>query len=115
MLRSALKAAGVVTGFRFTCRRKGCGYADEMLVAVGDRRCPSCSFKLWCEGVPKHFTWYQLRHAAATLHREHGADALAVKMALGHAARDVQDDVYAHLSDERYRREMDKLVIAPKK
>jgi len=113
VLRSAFKRAGVVTGYRFMCRRKGCGYRDEQLLSDATRRCPRCDFKLWCEGMPKHFTWYQLRHAAATLLRERGADAHAVKSALGWAQRDVGDDVYTHLSDERFKAEMDKLVIAP--
>lgn len=122
VLRSALKKAGVVTGYRFTCRRKGCGFGEETsidayrtgAVSLGVRRCPRCNFKLWCEGIPKRFTWYGLRHASATLHREVGADALAVKMALGHAVRDVTDDVYTHISDQRFAAEIGKLVVKPK-
>jgi integrase len=114
MLRSAFKAAGIVTGYRLTCRRKGCGYADEVLIEDRGRLCPSCGFKLWCEGIPKHFTWYGLRHAANNLHREMGADAYAVKVALGHAPRDVNDEFYSHLSDERFKAELAKLIIRPK-
>jgi integrase len=112
-LRTAFKRAGIVTGYRFKCRRKGCGFFDEQPVDDPERCCPKCNFKLWSDGVPKNFTFYGLRHAAATLHREQGADALAVKMALGHATRDASDDVYTHFSDETYRRELAKLVIKP--
>lgn len=115
VLRSALKRAGVVTGYRSTCRRQGCGFVDQQLLAARGRRCPRCNMKLWCEGIPKHFTWYALRHAAATLHRENGADALAVKMALGHASRDINDDIYTHMSDAKYQAEMGKLVVRPKR
>lgn len=114
MLRSALKRAGVVTGYAYSCRRKGCGFHDELPGRLL-RCCPRCGMKLWCEGVPKHFTFYGLRHAAATLHREAGADAHAVKTALGWVARDVGDDLYTHMSDARYRAELDKLVIGPKR
>jgi len=123
VLRSALKRAGIVTGYRHTCRRKACGFAEEISldayrpgaesVTIDVRKCPECNFKLWCEGIPKHFTWYGLRHAAATLHREVGADALAVKMALGHVPRDLTDDVYTHITDQRFREELGKLVVKP--
>lgn len=115
MLRTAFKRAGVITGFKLACRRKGCGYSDQVLIEQRDRLCPICGFKLWCEPIPKHFTWYGLRHAANNLHRELGADAYAVKAALGHAPRDVNDEFYSHLSDERFKAELSKLVIAPKR
>jgi excisionase family DNA binding protein len=111
-LRTAFKAAGVITGYACKCRRKGCGYAMEMSAVPPEGiDCPRCGFRLWCDPIPKRFTWYGLRHAAATLHREAGADALAVKTALGWVQRDVGDDVYTHLSDERYRSELNKLAV----
>lgn len=113
VLRCAMKKAGVVTGYRFMCRRKGCGFRDEKPQNDSKRRCPSCGMKLWCEGIPKHFTWYKLRHAAASLHAEAGADAHALKSALGWAARDIGDDTYRHLSDRQFRAELSKLVVAP--
>lgn len=115
VLRCALKKAGVVTGYRFMCRRPGCGFRDEQLVEDKTRKCPECDFTLWCEGIPKHFTFYGLRHACATLSREAGADAIAVKSALGWIGRDLGDDLYTHLSDKRFRREMDKLLVKPKR
>jgi integrase/predicted DNA-binding transcriptional regulator AlpA len=111
-LRTAFKAAGVITGYSCTCRRKGCGHREQRSAISPDGiDCPNCGFKLWCDPLPKPFTWYGLRHAAATLHREAGADALAVKTALGWIQRDVGDDVYTHLSDERYRAELNKLAV----
>lgn len=115
VLRTAFKKAGIVTGYKFSCRRKGCRYSDQQLVADRFRRCPGCGFTLWCEPIPKAFTWYGLRHAACSLHREAGADAFVVKLALGHAAVDVNESTYSHLSDEMLKAELGKLVIAPKK
>jgi len=112
-LRTALKHAGVICGYGFKCRRKGCGFYEVQPTSSADRRCPRCNFKLWCEAVPKHFTWYGLRAAANNLHRESGADAFAVKVALGHAGRDVNDDHYSSLTDERFKAELGKLVIRP--
>jgi len=40
-LRRALKRAGVVDGYRFICRRKGCHY-EEMRQAASEDRCPKC-------------------------------------------------------------------------
>jgi excisionase family DNA binding protein len=110
VLRTAFKKAGVVTGFRFTCRRSGCSHIEERSTAA-EINCTKCSMRLWCEPIPRPFTWYSLRHAAATLHREAGGDALAVKMALGWIQRDVGDDVYTHFSDARYRAELNRLAL----
>lgn len=110
VLRTAFKKAGVVLGYRLTCRRKDCAH-EEQHAAPLEIVCPKCGMRLWAEPIPKPFTWYSLRHAAATLHREAGADALAVKMALGHVARDVTDDVYTHISDDRYRAELNRLAL----
>lgn len=109
ILRHGLRLAGICSSWRYACRKRGCGYKDELDVRYVGRRCPTCSWTLHEVGVPKHFTYYDLRHAASTLHREAGADALAVKISLGHARRDVNDDVYTHLSDEKLRAEMGKL------
>lgn len=110
VLRTAFKKAGVVLGYRLTCRRKDCAHVEQHATPL-EVLCPKCRMRLWCEPIPKPFTWYSLRHAAATLHREAGADALAVKMALGHVARDVTDDVYTHISDDRYRAELNRLAL----
>jgi integrase len=113
-LRTAFVDAGVVVGYRYVCRRKGCGFSD-----VGNqlehRRCPTCDFTLLAVGLPKPFTWYDLRHAAATLHRQAGADPLAIKLALGHHVREVTDDIYTHLNDEDFRRELNRFDIRKSK
>jgi integrase len=113
-LRTAFKKAGIVTGYQYMCRRPSCLHREIREVYARLCPCPKCGFALWCEPIPKRFTWYGLRHAANNLHREEGADAFAVKAALGHAPRDVNDDRYTHLSDARFVAEMSKLVVKPK-
>lgn len=110
-LRTALAAADVCASYDYICRRKGCGFRERKGVRSEDLRCPRCEFKLWCNAVAKQLRWYDLRHSAATLHREAGCDPLVVKMALGHAQRDPTDDIYTHLSDDYMRAELNKLKI----
>jgi integrase len=110
VLRTALGRAGMVYGYRRSCRRKGCGYRDERRI-IERGRCPKCDFELWLSAIPKKVSWYDLRHSAATLHREAGADPLAIQLALGHAPENLTDSVYTHLTVDYVRRELNKLVI----
>lgn len=110
MLQHGLRLAGICSSWRYACRRRGCGFKDELAERNPHRRCPTCFWTLHCIGVPKHFTYYDLRHAMATLARERGADPLCIKVQLGHVARgDPTDDVYTHVTDEKLRAELDKL------
>lgn len=109
-LRAAFVEAGVVSAYQYICRRRGCGHRDmQQLLEV--RRCPRCDFTLLPVGIAKPFTWYDLRHAAATMHRQAGADPLAIKIALGHHVRDITDDIYTHLDDEKYKAEMNRFDL----
>lgn len=110
MLQSALARAGIVSGWRYVCRRKGCGYRDERL-GRAEARCPRCQFQLQRVGIPLHFRHYDLRHSCATLHRRAGADPLAIQILLGHAPESLTDSVYTHLTLEDVRREINKLRI----
>lgn len=110
MLRTAMGKAGLVSHYNYSCRRKGCGH-KERRPTCELVRCPRCDFRLWAHGVPRPARFYDLRHSAATLHRKAGADPLAVKLTMGHAVRDVGDDVYTHLTDEDVRAEMNKLKL----
>lgn len=110
ILRTAMVKAGLVVGYRYTCRRKGCGHQEQRAELL-ELNCPSCAFRLWPVGLPRPVRFYDLRHAAATLHRKAGADPLAVKLALGHAVQDVTDDVYTHLDEAFMRAELGKLRL----
>ncbi|MGH9811502.1 MAG: tyrosine-type recombinase/integrase [Candidatus Acidiferrales bacterium] len=108
MLGAALRRAGLVTGYAYTCRR--CGHRDGR-AQLEDLRCPGCGMRLWATGSPVPVRYYDLRHSAATLHREAGCDPLVIQLALGHAPETLTDSVYTHLSDEYVRRELDRLRI----
>lgn len=110
MLKAAMVRAGLVSGWTLLCRRKGCGYKEshqERHLAP----CPKCGMKLWAVGVPLPVRFYDLRHSAATLHREAGADPLAIQLVLGHTPENVTDSVYTHLSMDYLRREMNRLTL----
>lgn len=62
-------------------------------------------------GVRKHVRWYDLRHSAATIARTSGVDPLVIKLVLGHAARDMTDDIYTHLPEEYVRAEWEKIRL----
>lgn len=46
VLRRAMGRAGIVTGYRQICRRKGCGHAEAAPDAE-PRKCPVCGMSLW--------------------------------------------------------------------
>jgi integrase len=110
MLQHCLRKAGLVTGYEYACRRKGCGHREERR-ELEPLRCPACNFKLWATGIPLSVRFYDLRHSAATLHREAGCDPLVIQLVLGHAAENLTDSLYTHLSLEYMQREIDKLPI----
>ncbi len=112
VIQEAFRLAGIVNGWNYTCRRKGCGYVEEKKVErAPDRNCPKCDFRLWERGIPPEVRWYDLRHTCATLHREAGADPLAIQLLLGHSPKSLTDSTYTHLSMDYLRRELDKLRL----
>lgn len=109
MLRDALRRAGIVEGYRYVCRRKTCRFVVEQRERTGVIPCPRCGFKLWEVAKPKRLRFYDLRHCAATLHREAGCDPLVVIRVIGHAARNATDRIYTHLSHAYVLRELNRL------
>jgi integrase len=109
-LRWVLGLAGVVKGYTAKCRRQGCGHR-ALASTPAKQACPNCGMALWMTPIARPLRFYDLRHTAATLHREAGCDPLTIKIALGHASRDTTDDIYTHVSPEFMRRELEKLVI----
>lgn len=110
MLRAAMRRAGLVSGYVHACRRRGCGHREEFPTDE-QARCARCGMKLWATGIALAVRFYDLRHSAATLHREAGCDPLVIQIALGHAAENLTDGIYTHLSLDYLRRELDKLSI----
>lgn len=114
MLRCALKAAGLVVGYRVICRRKGCGFREELPAREPERECPKCGFRLWEEPIPRPLRFYDLRHCAATLHRKAGADPMVVSEMLGHSLG-LTEGTYTHLDDDYRRAQLNKLKLGRKK
>jgi integrase len=114
-LRRALKHAGIVDGYRFVCRRKGCGF-EETRPAPGEDRCPRCSMRLWVSPLPRELRFYDLRHTHATLLRKAGVHLGAVQLSLGHSSPEITAAVYDHSDVEDYRDQVERaLTFEPAK
>jgi excisionase family DNA binding protein len=83
-LRRACARAGLVTHYELRCRRKGCGHIEVTKAAVEGKKCPMCNFTLWCKAIPRNVTPHDLRHTAATLALDGGADIRGVQAMLRH-------------------------------
>jgi hypothetical protein len=112
VLRTAMAKAGIVVAYRYSCRRKGCGFKVTQANQVEGFRCPRCNFKLWEHRISPAIRWYDLRHSATTLHTTAKCDPLVVSYALGHADKSTTDK-YRHLENdpEYVRRELSKLKL----
>jgi integrase len=53
LLRTALRRAGIATGFTHVCRRKGCDHEQEEKDKT-QRLCPKCNMKLWPRRRARH-------------------------------------------------------------
>lgn len=106
-LRAAMVRAGVaVLDVTYKCRRPTCQRKlMEPGSAVGIRFC-ACGWKMWACPRVDNVRWYDLRHICATLHHEHGADALCRALALGHHVKEITDRIYTHPSIDTMRREL---------
>lgn len=110
ILRNALGAAGVVTGYRYICRRRGCRHAETRPEKLLQEDCPACGFRLWVSPIPKHLRFYDLRHSAATLHRKAHCDPMVIQEMLGHSMN-LTDGTYTHLDEDYRRAELNKLKL----
>lgn len=109
VLRTAMGLAGVVEGYAFTCRYKGCEWKMEFAGPCEDMECPTHGWKAWRTPVVKKVRWYDLRHLSATLHRLAGADRLAVKLLLGHGSD--CDEIYLHMGEAWVRKQLSFLQL----
>jgi hypothetical protein len=100
ILRRAMGRAGLVQGYDFVCRRcKARGlephtwrYADN-----GERRCPTCTMRLWPKAVPRPMCFHELRHTTATLLLRAKVPMQHVQRILRHADIKLTVDTYGHL------------------
>lgn len=110
VLRTALSRAGLVIGYQYSCRRKGCGHREARIHRELELDCPKCGFRLWETCIPRAIRFYDLRHSSATLHRRAGADPMVVSEMLGHSLN-LTEGTYVHLDHEYRRKELNRLRL----
>jgi integrase len=112
VLRTAIKAAGILTGYRFLCRKYSCAFEGRVLKQTSEETpCPECGRPMWFAGIPKHLRFYDLRHSSSTLHRKAKCDPLVVRQMMGHGSRNQTDDTYTHLDFDYQRVELNRLSV----
>ena len=112
VLRRALRAAKILTGYRHVCRRRGCGYAE--LAPNGElRRCTKCNMKLWPAAQVRPLRFHDLRHTTASLLIMAGADLAAVQRIMRHTDPRITMEFYAHIAPGHLRNAIDRLAINP--
>ncbi len=114
VLRRALGRAGIVTGYKHVCRKRGCGHSEQA-PDPALRRCPTDNSKLWPKSqVRSSIKFHTLRHTTASLLTMAGASPAAVRRILRHSDQKVTD-LYSHLAPEFLRSEADLLSFEPPK
>lgn len=108
VLRRALGRAGIVTGWKHVCRRKGCGHS-ELALGAALRRCPTDERKLWPKPQVRPIRFHDLRHTTASLLMMKGANPAAVQRILRHSDPRITTEVYGHLAPDYLRAEIDRL------
>jgi len=121
VLRRTLARAGVLTGYRHTCRRcaaKKKPYSEEH--ADNElRRCPVkdeagavCNMKLWATGLPRWMRFHDLRHTTATLLLKARVPMYVVQKILRHADIKTTVGIYGHLDIEDSRQALKSMPAA---
>jgi integrase len=108
VLRRALGRAGIATGWRHVCRKKGCGHFERAPNAAL-RRCPKDGRKLWPKPQVRPIRFHDIRHSTASLLMMSGANPAAVQRILRHSDPRLTTEVYGHLAPEYLRAEVDRL------
>src|SRR5262249_43659056 len=113
VLRRAMGRAGIVTGYRHVCRRKGCKHAEAASDAAL-RRCPKHNAKLWPKAQVRPIRFHDLRATTASLLMMAGANPAAVQRILRHSDPRITTEVYGHLAPNYLRAEVDRLSFGVK-
>jgi integrase len=108
VLRRALGRAGIATGWRHVCRKKGCGHFEHAPNAA-QRRCPNDGRKLWPKPKVRPIRFHDIRHSTASLLMMAGGNPAAVQRILRHSDPRLTTEVYGHLAPEYLRAEVDRL------
>ena len=110
VLRRAMGRAGIVTGWRQVCRRKGCGHV-EVTADDGPRKCPTCGMSLWPKPQVRPLRFHDLRHTTATLLLQGGVPLTVVQRILRHTDPRTTINRYGHLTPDFLRAEVDTLTF----
>ncbi len=105
VVQRALRKAGMVRGWRHTCRRcksRGLMHEEEALDDA-PRRCPICKMQLWPKAIPRRLTFHGLRHTSATVLLRSGVDLARVQRILRHKDPKLTASQYGHLIVEDLR------------
>lgn len=121
VLRSALRRARLVDGWRYSCRR--CQHRSKTDPAVkvvvqfhateAERRCPQCNMVLFPKALVRDITAHDMRHTCATLLLKAGVPVQHVQRILRHSSIKITVDTYGHLLTEDLRAGVEKLGPPP--
>jgi len=106
--RRALRAAGIVVGFRHNWRAAGCGHV-EAATDPAVRRCPRDNRKMWVTSVVRPIRFHDLRHTTGSLLTMRGANILSVQRILRHSDPRITAATYCQLKPDYLRKEIDLL------
>jgi integrase len=96
VLRRALGRAGIVLGYDFVCRRKGCGNREHHS-ALSERRCPKCGMRLWPKALPRPLRFHDLRGTTGTLLARAGAPLVVAQRILRHTDPRLTANIYSRV------------------
>jgi integrase len=109
VLRRALGRAGIVTGYRHICRKRGCTYV-ETAPDQARRFCTThLNAKLWPKPDVRPIRFHDLRHTTASLLLAAGAPLHAAQKIMRHADPKVTAETYGHLEHGYLKAEVDRL------
>ncbi|PZR07106.1 MAG: hypothetical protein DI536_29045 [Archangium gephyra] len=111
VLRTAVRAAGVVERWESWCRRCKAKHRRTP-VLVTDKKpapasCSTCGMKLWVRGVPPHIRFHDLRHSTATSLLRAGVPLQHVQRIMRHASIQTTVGIYGHMVTEDLRGSLD--------
>ena len=107
-LRRAPRRAGLVSGYRHTCRKEGCGYVGAATDA-GIRTCPRHDHKLWVTAVVRPIRFHDLRHTTGSLLTMRGANTRFVQRIMRHSDPRMTER-YSHFDPDYLHSKLDELM-----
>lgn len=99
VLRTAMRKAGLVSGYVHSCRRCKANKKpyEERATAPMMKRCPVCGMVLWVKAEARPMTFHGLRHTTATLLIRAGVKPAFIQKIMRHANISTTIDMYGHL------------------